>query len=319
MKVTGRTLLLGASGLVGQAFQRKWQSAAEVSLTTPAHLELDLISQAAVSEFLARIQPAQLILAAAKVGGIQANSQFPAEFIYENLMIETNVIHQAWQHGVMDLLFFGSTCMYPRLCAQPMRESELLSGRLEPTNEPYALAKLAGWKLCESYNRQYGTRYRTVLPTNLYGPHDNFHPVHSHAVPALLQRFHMAKAEGLPFVEIWGSGNAKREFLFVDDLVEACRFLGDCPEEQGPINIGSKQEVSIRELAETVREVVDYSGELVFDKSKPAGMPLKKVDTSQLDQLGWHSTTSLQVGLEKTYAWYLQELELPSSERRLRS
>jgi len=219
----------------------------------------------------------------------------------------------------MDLLFFGSTCMYPRLCAQPMRESELLSGRLEPTNEPYALAKLAGWKLCESYNRQYGTRYRTVLPTNLYGPHDNFHPVHSHVVPALLQRFHMAKEAGLPFVEIWGSGNAKREFLFVDDLVEACRFLGDCPEEQGPINVGSKQEVSIRELAETVREVVDYSGELVFDKSKPDGMPLKKVDTSQLDQLGWHSTTSLQVGLEKTYAWYIQELELPSSERRLRS
>ena len=233
-------------------------------------------------------------------------------------MMEANVIHQAWRQEVQDLLYFGSTCMYPRLCPQPMREEELLTGPLEPTNESYALAKLAGWKLCESYNRQYGTRYRTVLPTNLYGPHDNFHPEHSHVIPALLQRFHLAKLEGQPAVTIWGSGQAQREFLYVDDLVEACLFLEDFPEVLGPINIGSNQEVIIRELAETVCEVVGYAGELIFDRSKPDGMPLKKIDTNKLDQLGWRPTTSLREGLEETYAWYLQELQLPSSERKLR-
>lgn len=311
-------LLLGASGLVGQAFQRSIDERHYNLLLTPSHTELDLTNQALVTEYFERCRPDQVILAAARVGGIQANSQFPAEFIYENLMMEANVIHQAWRQGVQDLLYFGSTCMYPRLCTQPMREEELLTGPLEPTNEPYALAKLAGWKFCESYNRQYGTRYRTVLPTNLYGPHDNFHPEHSHVIPALLQRFHLAKLEGQPVVTIWGSGQAQREFLYVDDLVEACLFLEDFPEALGPINIGSSQEVTIRELAETVREIVGYSGELNFDQSKPDGMLLKKVDSSKLDQLGWHSTTTLREGLEKTYAWYLQELQLPSIETRLR-
>lgn len=313
-----KTLLLGASGLVGQAFQRSIGERQNSLLLTPSHTELELTEQEAVTKYFERCHPDQVILAAARVGGIQANSQFPAEFIYENLMMEANVIHQAWRQGVQDLLYFGSTCMYPRLCVQPMREEELLTGPLEPTSEPYALAKLAGWKLCESYNREYGTRYRTVLPTNLYGPHENFHPEHSHVIPALLQRFHLAKLEGKPTVTIWGSGEAAREFLYVDDLVEACLFLEDFPEVLGPINIGSSQEVTIRELAETVREVVGYSCELNFDRSKPDGMPLKKVDTSKLDQLGWHSTTTLREGLEKTYAWYLQELQLPSSERKLR-
>ena len=313
-----KTLLLGTSGLVGQAFQQTLEERSQDLLLTPSHTELDLTEQAAVTEYVERFRPEQVILAAARVGGIQANSQLPAEFIYENLMMEANVIHQSWQQGVQDLLYFGSTCMYPRLCAQPMREEELLTGPLEPTNEPYAMAKLAGWKLCEGYNRQYGTRYRTVLPTNLYGPHDNFHPEHSHVIPALLKRFHLAKLEGQPVVTIWGSGQAQREFLFVDDLVEACLFLEDFPDVLGPINIGSSQEVSIRELAETVCEVVGYSGELNFDRSKPDGMPLKKVDYSKVDQLGWRPNTSLRDGLEKTYAWYLQELQLPSSERRLR-
>lgn len=299
MKVS-KTLLLGASGLVGQTFQRSIGERHHNLLLTPSHTELDLTQQAAVTEYFEGYRPDQVILAAARVGGIQANSEFPAEFIYENLMMEANVIHQAWRQGVQDLLYFGSTCMYPRLCTQPMREEELLTGPLEPTNEPYALAKLAGWKLCESYNRQYGTCYRTVLPTNLYGSHDNFHPEHSHVIPALLQRFHLAKLEGQPAVTIWGSGQAQREFLYVDDLVEACLFLKDFPELLGPINIGSSQEVTIRELTETVCEVVGYSGELKFDRSKPDGMPLKKVDTNKLDQLGWRSTTSLCDGLEET-------------------
>ena len=317
MKVS-KTLLLGASGLVGQAFQRIEERPHSL-LLTPSHTELDLIEQEAVTKYFERCHPDQVILAAARVGGIQANSQFPAEFIYENLMMEANVIHQAWLQGVQDLLYFGSTCMYPQFCVQPMREEELLTGPLEPTSEPYALAKLAGLRLCESYNRQYGTRYRTVLPTNLYGPHDNFHPEHSHVIPALLQRFHLAKQEGQPVVTIWGSGKAARAFLYVDDLVEACFFLENFPGVLGPINVGSSQEVTIGDLAETLREVVGYSGELNFDRSKPDGMPLKKVDSSKLDQLGWRSTTSLREGLVQTYAWYLQQLELPSSERTLHS
>ena len=214
--------------------------------------------------------------------------------------------HQAWLHEIKTLLFFGSTCIYPRECSQPMREESLLSGPIESSNEAYALAKLAGWKLCESYNRQYGVKFRTILPSNLYGPHDNFHSQDCHVIPALIQKLHRAKEDQTREVDVWGSGKPVREFLYVDDLIEACEYLDTYPEVLGPINVGSRQEVSIRELVEEVKDVVGYSGNVRFDNSKPDGMPIKRVDTSRMDQLGWQSKISLRDGLERTYAWFLQ-------------
>lgn len=297
--------IAGHTGLVGRAFVRKLQSDGDSSLLLRTHGELDLTNQGEVSNFFSAEKPDFVILAAAKVGGIHANSTYPAEFIYENLMIQSNVIHQSYLHRVKKLVYLGSTCAYPKNALQPMQEKSLLTGPLEPTNEPYAVAKLAGLKMCESYNRQYGTSYRTVMPTNLYGIHDNFHPENSHVIPGMMRRIHEAKMTDLPEVEIWGSGLPKREFLFVDDLVEGCLFLLDYDKDYSPVNIGSQEEVSIRELAIMMNEVVGYKGRLAFDTSKPDGMPLKKVDTSKMDALGWKARTPLREGLQKVYCWFL--------------
>lgn len=300
-----KIFIAGHTWLVGQAFDRKLQSDGDSSLLLRTHGELDLTNQVAVADFFSAEKPDCVILAAAKVGGIHANSTYPAEFIYENLMIQSNVIHQSYLHGVKKLVYLGSTCAYPKQTPQPMKEENLLTGSLEPTNEPYAVAKIAGLKMCESYNRQYGRSYRTVMPTNLYGIHDNFHPENSHVIPGMMRRIHEAKMADLPEVEIWGSGLPKREFLFVDDLVEACLFLLDNDKDYALVNIGSQEEVSIRELAEIMSEEVGYKGRLAFDTSKPDGMPLKKVDTSKMDALGWKARTPLREGLQKVYCWFL--------------
>jgi GDP-L-fucose synthase len=300
-----KIFIAGHTGLVGQAFFRKFQSDGESALLLRTHGELDLTNQGEMSNFFSVEKPDFVILAAAKVGGIHANSTYPAEFIYENLMIQSNVIHQSYLHGVKKLVYLGSTCAYPKQTPQPMKEENLLTGSLEPTNEPYAVAKIAGLKMCESYNMQYGTSYRTVMPTNLYGIHDNFHPENSHVIPGMMRRIHEAKMADLPEVEIWGSGLPKREFLFVDDLVEACLFLLDYDKYYSAVNIGSQEEVSIRELAIMMNEVVGYKGRLAFDTSKPDGMPLKKVDTSKMDALGWKARTPLREGLQKVYCWFL--------------
>ena len=300
-----KVFIAGHSGLVGQAFLAHFSTDKSVDLVTKTHEELDLTQQLPVASFFKCEKPDCVIIAAGKVGGIKANLEAPAQYIYENTMIAANIIHQSWINGVEDLLFFGSTCMYPRYCPQPMREDSLLSGPLEPSNESYALAKLAGWKLVESYNLQYGMKFRTVIPANLYGPNDNFDPYEGHVIPALIQKIHNAKEEKSGEITVWGSGEARRDFLFVDDLVEAFDFLEQHPKVLGPINIGTPREVSIRQLVDLLREVIDFSGAIHFDHSKPDGMPFKKVDTHQLDKLGWRSGTSLRDGLEKTYEWFL--------------
>jgi GDP-L-fucose synthase len=268
-----------------------------------------------VAEFFASEQPEYVILAAAKVGGIHANNSYPAEFIYLNLMIQNNVIHHAWLNNVKRLLFLGSSCIYPRLAPQPMMEEYLLTGLLEPTNEPYALAKIAGIKMCESYNRQYGTQFIAVMPTNLYGPGDNFHPDNSHVLPALIRRFHEAKAHGAPEVVVWGTGTPQRELLYVDDMADGSVHLLEQPDEViAPellsyprpcfVNLGTGADVTIRELAETVKRVVGYEGELVFDPSKPDGTPRKLLDVSRMKALGWQARTTLEEGIRLTYEWY---------------
>ena len=297
--------IAGHTGLVGQAFVRKLQSDGDSYLLLRTHGELDLTNQGEMLNFFSVEKPDFVILAAAKVGGILANSTYPAEFIYENLMIQSNVIHQSYLHGVKKLVYLGSTCAYPKQTPQPMKEENLLTGSLEPTNEPYAVAKIAGLKMCESYNMQYGTSYRTVMPTNLYGIHDNFHPENSHVIPGMMRRIHEAKMANFPEVEICGSGLPEREFLFVDDLVEACLFLLDYDKYYSAVNIGSQEEVSICELAIMMNEVVGYKGRLTFNTSKPDGVPLKKVDTSKMDALGWKSRTPLKEGLQKVYCWFL--------------
>ena len=285
---------------------------------TRSHGELDLTDQAAVRAFLQAERPDRVILAAARVGGIHANDAYPAEFIYENLMIEANVIHQAFAAGVRQLLFLGSSCIYPRLAEQPMREDALLTGVLEPTNEPYAIAKIAGIKLCESYNRQYGTDYRSVMPTNLYGPGDNFHPQNSHVLPALIRRFHEAVREGRDEVVVWGSGTPRREFLHVDDMAAAALFVLDLDPARyaaetlpmlSHINVGSGRDITIRELAETVAQVTGYTGRLSFDASKPDGTPRKLMDVSRLARLGWTARIGLEDGIRETYRWFLDHAE----------
>ena len=303
---TKKIFLAGHTGLVGQGFMRRFVAEGQQALILRSHKQVNLANQTEAESIFKDEVPDRVIIAAGKVGGIHANTAYPAEFIYQNLMIAANIIHQAWLHEVQELLFFGSTCMYPLECLQPMREESLLTGSIESSNEAYALAKLTGWKLCESYNRQYGTKFRTILPSNLYGPHDNFHSQDSHVIPALIQKLHWAKEDQTREVDVWGSGKALREFLYVDDLIEACEYLDTYPEVLGPINVGSRQEVSIRELVEEVKDVVGYSGNVRFDNSKPDGMPIKRVDTSCMDQLGWQSKISLRDGLERTYAWFLQ-------------
>lgn len=309
-----RIFVAGHNGMVGSAIVRQLQQNPENELVLRSRRELDLTSQTQVSAFFAEENIDQVYLAAAKVGGIVANNTYPADFIYENLMIQCNIIHSAHQAGVQKLLFLGSSCIYPKLAEQPMTEQALLTGTLEPTNEPYAVAKIAGIKLCESYNRQFGRDYRSVMPTNLYGPNDNFHPQNSHVIPALLRRFHEAKLSGAEEVVAWGSGKPMREFLHVDDMAAASVFvmnLEDSVYQQhteamlSHINVGTGVDCTIRELVETVAKVVGYPGRIGFDATKPDGAPRKLMDVSRLEALGWKAGTSLEQGLASTYQWFL--------------
>ncbi|MFZ4525951.1 MAG: GDP-L-fucose synthase [Chlorobium sp.] len=309
--------IAGHRGMAGSAVLRNLQATGldmrDVVVAT--HRELDLTSQAAVRSFFQREKPDQVYLAAAKVGGIHANNTYPAEFIYQNLMIEANVIHEAWQTGVKKLLFLGSSCIYPRLVPQPMSEAALLTGPLESTNEPYAIAKIAGIKLCESYNRQYGTDYRSVMPTNLYGIGDNYHPQNSHVIPALIRRVHEAKMKSALVVTIWGTGAPRREFLYVDDMAAACvhvmnldkaTYSAHTSPMQSHINIGSGEDITIKDLALTIAKVIGYEGIIEFDPTKPDGTPRKLMDSTRLNNLGWQATTSLEEGLMLAYNDFLQ-------------
>ncbi len=309
-----RIYVAGHRGMVGGAITRKLRERG-VEVITRTHAELDLTDQAAVAAFFAAEKPDGVVLAAAKVGGIYANNTYPAEFIYENLMMECNVIHQAFTAGVQRLLFLGSSCIYPRAVPQPMREDALLTGVLEPTNEPYAIAKIAGIKLCESYNRQYGTDYRSVMPTNLYGPGDNFHPENSHVMPALIRRFHEAVEAGADEVVIWGTGTPRREFLHVDDMAEASLFVFDLDDETyaantqpmlSHINVGYGDDVTIAELASLVAEVTRFKGTVRFDSSKPDGTMRKLMDSGRLMAMGWRPQVALKEGVQETYRWYLE-------------
>ncbi len=314
MDKNSKIYIAGHRGLVGSAIVRQLEHRGFTNLITRTRDELDLTNQDQVRTFFAGEKPEHVILAAAKVGGIHANNTYPAEFIYQNLLIEANVIDAAYRNDISQLLFLGSSCIYPKAVEQPMREDALLTGVLEPTNEPYALAKIAGIKLCESYNRQYGTDYRSVMPTNLYGPGDNFHPENSHVIPALIRRFHEAKVKGDKKVVVWGSGNPKREFLHVDDMAAASIHVLELNQKTyqentqpmlSHINVGTGVDCTIREMAETMRRVVGFRGELVFDASRPDGTPRKLMDVSRLQALGWKHTVSLEDGLTSTYEWYL--------------
>ena len=306
--------IAGHRGMVGSAIVRQLQAAGETNIVTRTHAELDLANQLAVRDFMQAERPDVVILAAAKVGGIHANNTYPADFIYENLMIECNVIHQAFDAGVKKLLQLGSSCIYPKAVPQPMREDALLTGVLEPTNEPYAIAKIAGIKMCESYNRQYGRDYRSVMPTNLYGAHDNFHPENSHVIPALLRRFHEAVAQNAAEITIWGSGTPMREFLHVDDMAAASVFVMEISREAygartdpmlSHINVGTGVDCTIRDLAETIAAVTGFTGLLVFDHTKPDGAPRKLMDTSKLNAFGWSSAIGLREGLQSSYDWFV--------------
>ncbi len=316
-----RIYVAGHHGMVGSAIAGKLNSRG-VDTIVRTRPQLDLLDQSAVRQFMQAEKPDAVILAAAKVGGIHANNAYPAEFIFENLMIECNVIHSAFEAGVRKLLFLGSSCIYPRDAAQPMAEEALLTGPLEPTNEPYAIAKIAGLKLCESYNRQYGTDYRSVMPTNLYGPHDNFHPENSHVLPALMARFHKAAREGAEEVVIWGSGTPRREFLHVDDMADASLFVLDLPESTyrqntrpmlSHINVGTGEDISIAELAELLAEVTGFSGRIRYDRSRPDGTPRKLMDVSRLAALGWQSSIRLEDGIRQTYEWFLENVDATAS------
>jgi GDP-L-fucose synthase len=314
-----RIYVAGHRGMVGGAISRKLRERG-VEVITRTHAELDLTDQAAVRAFFASEKPDGVVLAAAKVGGIHANNTYPADFIYENLMIEANVVHQAHVAGVQRLLFLGSSCIYPRAVEQPMREDALLTGVLEPTNEPYAVAKIAGIKLCESYNRQYGTDYRSVMPTNLYGPGDNFHPENSHVMPALIRRFHEAATSGAEEVVIWGTGTPYREFLHVDDMADASLFVFGLDKETyeantepmlSHINVGFGKDVTIRELAQLIAEVTGYKGQIAFDPSKPDGTIRKLMDSSRVNAMGWKANIDLVSGVRETYRWFLANYVMP--------
>ncbi|MBW2049703.1 MAG: GDP-L-fucose synthase [Deltaproteobacteria bacterium] len=306
MEKDSKIYVAGHRGLVGSAIVRRLRDAGHENLVLRTHRDLDLLRQDRVERFFEEERPEYVFLAAAKVGGIWANSYFPADFIYSNLVIETNVIHAAYLHGVKKLLFLGSSCIYPKHCPQPMKEEHLLSGYLEPTNEPYAVAKIAGIKMCQAYNRQYNTRFISVMPTNLYGPGDNFDLKTSHVLPALIKKFHEAKVGGHESVEVWGTGKPRREFLYVDDLADACLFLMNNYEEDEIINIGVGEDQSIRELAAIVGEVVGFEGDLRFDPTKPDGTPLKLLDVSRLTTLGWKARIPLKAGIRRTYEWFLE-------------
>ncbi len=305
MERNAKIYVAGHRGIVGSAIVRKLEESGYGNLLCRTHAELDLTRQEAVEAFFDQERPHHVFLAAAKVGGIWANATRPAEFIYTNLAIECNVIHAAYRFGAKKLLFLGSSCIYPRDCPQPMKEEHLLSGCLEPTNEAYAVAKIAGIKLCQAYNRQYGTNFISVMPTNLYGPNDNFDLETSHVLPALIRKFHEAKLRGAPEVEIWGTGRPRREFLHVDDLAEACIYLMSNYDGSEIVNIGTGKDITIRELAEMIARIVGFDGRLRFDPSKPDGTPIKLLDVSRIQALGWQAAIPLKEGIRRTYQWYV--------------
>jgi GDP-L-fucose synthase len=317
MNKDAKIYVAGHRGLVGSALVRNLTAKGYHNLVLRTHGELELYDQVAVQAFFAAEKPEYVILAAAKVGGIHANNTYPAEFIYDNLIIQSNVIHSAWQQNVAHLLFLGSSCIYPKDCPQPMKEEHLLSGPLEPTNRPYALAKIAGIEMCHAYNRQYGTKYMAVMPTNLYGPNDNYDLNNSHVLPALIRKIHEAKQRGDKEVLVWGTGAPKREFLYSDDMADACIYLLEQPEsklvdlfsDKHPplVNIGYGEDLSIRELAETIAEVVGFSGKLIFDSTKPDGTMRKLLDVSRMKRMGWMASTTLRKGILMTYQSYLAE------------
>ncbi len=304
-----KLFISGHTGMVGSALVRRFQKVAGVTIVTRTRQELNLSDQAAVMEFYRAERPDAAIIAAGKVGGIHANNTYPAEFIYENLAIATNCIHGAWKAEVKRLLFLGSSCIYPKLAPQPISEECLLTSALEPTNEAYAIAKIAGLKMAEYYRKQYGVVYHSAMPTNLYGPGDNYHPQNSHVMPALIRRFHEAKMTEQAEVGAWGTGRPQREFLHADDLADACAFLLQLEDPPDLVNVGCGSDVTIRELVEMVAEVVGYKGQIVWDKSKPDGTPRKLLDTTRLNQLGWQPRISLRDGLVQTYASFLDEMQ----------
>lgn len=309
MQKKAKIYVAGHRGLVGSALIRRLEEDGFSRLVTRTSRELDLRNQAAVEAFFATERPEYVFLAAAKVGGIHANKTYPAQFIYDNLMMEANIIDAAYQSGVKKLLFLGSSCIYPKFAPQPIKEEYLLTGLLEPTNEPYAIAKIAGIKLCQSYRREYGFNAISAMPTNLYGPGDNFHPENSHVIPSLMRRFHEGKRQGSTQVDIWGTGTPRREFLHVDDLAEALLFLMAHYNESEHVNVGTGEDVTISELAALMAQVTGYAGSVSFDASKPDGTPRKLLDVSKIKSLGWSAATPLSCGLEKTYAWFQQNVQ----------
>jgi GDP-L-fucose synthase len=321
LNLNKKIYVAGHRGMVGSAIVRQLRDQGYANIVTRSHAELDLTSQQSVIQFLEEERPEQVYIAAARVGGIHSNNTYPAEFIYQNIMIEANLIHQSFVYGIKKILFLGSSCIYPKLAQQPMAEDSLLTGKLEPTNEPYAIAKIAGIKLCESYNRQYGRShgvdYRSVMPTNLYGPGDNYHSENSHVIPALIRRFHEAKVNNLPDVVIWGTGTPRREFLYVDDMASASIFVMNLDKHvydqqvepmQSHINVGFGSDITINELTKLIASIIGYSGDIVFDATKPDGAPRKWMDSSRLSKLGWVASTEIEGGIKSAYLEFTQSL-----------
>ena len=307
MKSNSRIYVAGHRGLVGSAIIRSLKQRGFENLITRTHAELELMDAVAVKDFFEQAKPEYVFLAAAKVGGIHANSTYPADFMRENLIVQTNVIHESWRQGVVKLLFLGSSCIYPKLCPQPIKEEYLLSGELEKTNDAYALAKIAGIKTCQSYNQQHGTHFISAMPTNLYGVNDNFHPENSHVLPALIRRFHEAKLANLESISIWGTGTSRREFLHSSDLADAVLFLMENYDDSEIVNVGCGKDLTIKELAEMIQEVVGYMGNFKFDSTRPDGTPQKILDISKINSLGWKPTISLREGLKQVYQWYTEQ------------
>lgn len=310
MEQNAKIYVAGHRGLVGSAITRKLESLGYKNLLLRTHAELDLLQQDAVANFFEQSKPEYVFLAAAKVGGIHANSTYPADFIYQNLQIQNNIIYSAYKNNVKKLLFLGSSCIYPRVCLQPMKEEYLLSGYLEPTNEPYAIAKIAGIKMCQAFQKQYRLNFISLMPTNLYGPGDNFDLENSHVLPALIRKFYEAKQNNMPTVTVWGTGQPRREFLFVDDLADAVVFLMQKYEGSDIVNIGTGSDITINELALLIKKIVGYEGEIVYDYNKPDGMPQKLLDVSKIHALGWRSQTSLEEGIKQTVEWYKKDSKL---------
>jgi GDP-L-fucose synthase len=310
MQRDDKIFVAGGEGMIGSSILRRLQEGGFMKLLTRRPTELDMTDQKTVVEFFKWERPYYVFLTSAKVGGIMANSRYPAEFIYSNIVSQTNIIHSAWKSGVKKLLFLGSSCIYPKDCPQPMKEEYLLSGKLEPTSEPYAIAKIAGIRMCQSYNRQYGTKYISAIPADAYGPADDFNPETGHVLPALISKMHQAKINNEPIVTVWGTGSPRREALHVDDLADACIFLMGNYNESEMINIGSGEDISIKALAQVIKEATGYRGKIIFDESKPDGMPRKLLDTSKIQKLGWSPKIGLKDGIRRTYQWYQDNLTI---------